>query len=337
MARKWQDTSTASMGGSEPLFQDGPVHGVPFEPSSARLGDIAFCQQELKLNLEAFLRHLQSIVPGFAFSIACDLPCAPGEGSQATNACPDWAPAGSGKRIQPWKCETRQRENWERSRSDPPGGLRGRYGRRIIAVRLRVASAEVGRLTLQLSPHWPASERGWAHLDLVVHILGMLEDQAGTKLVNRRLQEELESARRQVHCLSAEIVRLRHELHARLPEVPEEPVRLGAAGTRPRTIDRMLAYVRDHYRKPMSLDQLAQALGRNASYLSTVFSSATGVTFHAYVDELRLCRAKEMLRDTAQTIAQVAVEAGYASEDWFRHAFKAHTGLSPSAWRASQA
>ena len=38
-------------------------------------------------------------------------------------------------------------------------------------------------------------------------------------------------------------------------------------------------------------------------------------------------------RRNPNPIAQVACECGYASDDWFSHAFKAHTGLSPTAWR----
>ena len=112
---------------------------------------------------------------------------------------------------------------------------------------------------------------------------------------------------------------------------------LPAPAANPRLVDQMLAYAHDHYHKPMGLKEVAQALGRNASHLSTLFSRGTGLAFHAYLDELRLAKAKELLLDRTRSIAQVASETGYASEDWFRHAFKAHTGLSPSTWRRLEA
>lgn len=96
----------------------------------------------------------------------------------------------------------------------------------------------------------------------------------------------------------------------------------------------MLRYAQQHYERPGGLKEMAQALGRNVSYLCSRFHDGTGVTFHAYLDQLRLAKARQLLEDPALSVAQVAGATGYASEDWFRHAFKAHTGLSPSAWRA---
>jgi len=74
----------------------------------------------------------------------------------------------------------------------------------------------------------------------------------------------------------------------------------------------------------------------NASYLSALFSQTTGATFHHFLEEVRLSKARELLRDPRNRIGDVARASGYASLDAFRHAFKAHEGLSPEAWRAGQ-
>jgi len=70
--------------------------------------------------------------------------------------------------------------------------------------------------------------------------------------------------------------------------------------------------------------------------LSTQFNQTTGVTFHHFLEEVRLSKARELLRDPRNRVGEVADAAGYASPDSFRHAFKAHEGLSPDAWRAGQ-
>jgi len=44
----------------------------------------------------------------------------------------------------------------------------------------------------------------------------------------------------------------------------------------------------------------------NAAYLSDLFSRAVGVPFKAYLTELRLTKARELLGDPAQTAAEVA-------------------------------
>jgi two-component system response regulator YesN len=67
-----------------------------------------------------------------------------------------------------------------------------------------------------------------------------------------------------------------------------------------------------------------------------LFSQTTGVTFHQFLEEVRLSKARELLRDPRNRVSEVADAEGYASPDAFRHAFKAHEGLSPEAWRAGQ-
>jgi two-component system response regulator YesN len=98
----------------------------------------------------------------------------------------------------------------------------------------------------------------------------------------------------------------------------------------------MLDYMHQHSSCPINLNELALAMNRNPSYLSALFSQTTGVPFHQYLEDIRLSRARELLRDPRNRICEVARAAGYASPDAFRHAFRAHEGLSPSAWRASQ-
>ena len=107
-------------------------------------------------------------------------------------------------------------------------------------------------------------------------------------------------------------------------------------GRAQKRVEAMLEHVRQHYHCPINLGDVASTMKMNASYLSALFSQTTGVTFHHFLEEVRLSKAKEMLRDPRSRVAEVARAAGYASLDAFRHAFKAHEGLSPEAWRAGQ-
>ena len=71
----------------------------------------------------------------------------------------------------------------------------------------------------------------------------------------------------------------------------------------------------------------------NAAYVSDLFSTTTGVTFHHYLEELRLARAKHMLRDPTRRVCEVAIAVGYTNPNHFRNVFHTRVGLSPSAWR----
>ena len=167
---------------------------------------------------------------------------------------------------------------------------------------------------------------------LVRLILHDLESTAQARMAG----SGLENAMRRLNNTQTEAMRLRGELRHRLPDLPESTVQPGLGSHTQKLVEAMLDYVHQHGHRPISLDELASAMKMNASYLSTLFSQTTGVTFHRFLEEVRLSKARELLRDPRNRVGEVACAEGYTSADSFRHAFKAHEGLSPEAWRAGQ-
>ena len=309
---------------------------VPFAGwTAARLRDLKSCQQWLKSLVDPPVERLFAAFTGLAFCLAWNAPFTAAHRAVGNGFCPrlrclrrgaDWIPA---------QCAACRRRYWEHDPRRGPGRrrFRGLCGAPTLWIDFCMDGVKVGRFVLQslaqpsgAVPHPPDFRRA-------IRLLRVLIVQVGARLENQRLREELVFTRRLVAHLQVEIDRLRRELHQWLPELPAKTLPPGRAAHAECIVDRMLGYVREHCRKPMSLGEVAQALDMNASYLSTLFAHTTGLTFHAYLDELRLAKAKELLRDPTLPVAQVACECGYASDDWFRHAFKAKTGMSPSAWR----
>jgi AraC-like DNA-binding protein len=163
----------------------------------------------------------------------------------------------------------------------------------------------------------------------------MLHDLESTAQA-RMARSELDNALRRLNHTQIEAARLRVELRHRLTGLPESTVQPGSGSHARKLVEVMLDFVHQHYHRPIGLGDLASAMTMNASYLSTLFSQTTGVTFHQFLAEVRFSKAKELLRDPRNRVGEVAYAAGYASPDAFRHAFKAHEGLSPEAWRAGQ-
>ncbi len=95
----------------------------------------------------------------------------------------------------------------------------------------------------------------------------------------------------------------------------------------------MLGYIHEHYCHPLQLSDVADAVGLNASYVSDLFSTTLGVTFHHYLEELRLAKAKELLLDPRIQVREVAPAVGYSNPNHFRSVFRTRVGSSPSAWR----
>jgi AraC-like DNA-binding protein len=150
----------------------------------------------------------------------------------------------------------------------------------------------------------------------------------------RMATSKLENALRRINETQTGAALLRWERRHRLPDLPESTMQPGSESHARKLVGAMVDYVHQHGHRPIGLDELAAAMKMNASYLSSLFSQTTGVTFHHFVEEVRLAKAKELLRDPRNRVGEAARAAGYASPDAFRHAFKAHEGLSPVAWRA---
>ena len=72
----------------------------------------------------------------------------------------------------------------------------------------------------------------------------------------------------------------------------------------------------------------------SSSRFSTVFSQQNGQTFTEYLMYLRLTRAKELLRTTAERSSQIAREVGYNDAHYFSYIFKKNVGMTPSEYRS---
>jgi len=94
-------------------------------------------------------------------------------------------------------------------------------------------------------------------------------------------------------------------------------------------------YIDQHYVDPdLSLNDVAAQANLSTSHFSMVFSQETGQTFKEYLTELRMTKAKELLRMTALRAADIAYQVGYNDPHYFSSVFKKYTGLSPIEFRS---
>ncbi len=94
-------------------------------------------------------------------------------------------------------------------------------------------------------------------------------------------------------------------------------------------------YIEQHYGDPdLSLSEVAAHANLSASHFSVVFSQETGHTFKECLTDIRINKAKQLLRMTGLRSADIAYQVGYNDPHYFSSAFKKHTGLSPSEFRS---
>ena len=92
-------------------------------------------------------------------------------------------------------------------------------------------------------------------------------------------------------------------------------------------------YVLDHISRPITTEELAQALGTNRTYLCRMFREETGETVQDYVTGLKMDEARRLLDTTAKTAAQIGSYLGYSSQSHFQRVFKKVTGVTPGEYR----
>ncbi|MCL1795784.1 MAG: response regulator [Clostridia bacterium] len=96
---------------------------------------------------------------------------------------------------------------------------------------------------------------------------------------------------------------------------------------------RAKAYIREHYDRPLTLEEVSNVAGFNPAYFSTLFKKETGEGFLEYLSSVRIGAAKRLLTDTADAIPAIAECTGYSDPKYFGRQFKKNTGLSPQEYR----
>jgi AraC-like DNA-binding protein len=94
-----------------------------------------------------------------------------------------------------------------------------------------------------------------------------------------------------------------------------------------------LAYVGDHFRETITLDQIAETMHLSASRTRHLFKNATALGFKEYVAKLRMAEAKRLLLQTDANICEIACAVGYTNTYQFYKVFKRYTCMSPADYR----
>ena len=86
-------------------------------------------------------------------------------------------------------------------------------------------------------------------------------------------------------------------------------------------------------RMPGTLADYARGAGISENYLSRLVKQSTGRSVGAWIDILRIQRAKRLLSSTSLPIIDIAVSVGVEDQSYFSRLFKKETGMTPSAFR----
>ncbi|OWA35423.1 hypothetical protein B9G55_12330 [Saccharibacillus sp. O16] len=105
----------------------------------------------------------------------------------------------------------------------------------------------------------------------------------------------------------------------------------GAAGAG--VMEDIAAYIREHYREDLTLQDLADRFFLSREYISRRFKREFGENVFDYLANVRLERAKRLLLDSDMLVVRIAELVGYQDEKYFSRVFKKTTGCSPNEFR----
>lgn len=93
------------------------------------------------------------------------------------------------------------------------------------------------------------------------------------------------------------------------------------------------AFVEEHYAEAITLEDVARHVCLSPTYFSSLFKAETDQGFLNYLQNMRINRAKQLLRETSISIGEIAGMVGYADVKYFSKLFTKETGIKPSVYR----
>jgi len=92
-------------------------------------------------------------------------------------------------------------------------------------------------------------------------------------------------------------------------------------------------YINEHFTDKITLEFLADNFFINKYYLTRVFKEQYGVSINTYIQQLKITKAKQLLRFSDLPIEQIAADCGIEDSNYFSRMFKKVEGVSPIIYR----
>jgi YesN/AraC family two-component response regulator len=98
-------------------------------------------------------------------------------------------------------------------------------------------------------------------------------------------------------------------------------------------IQTVCKYIEENLASEITRSDLARLVYMNPDYLGTIFKEEIGCSITIYIQNLRLTRARQLLRETDLPISKVAEQVGYDNISYFSKLFRQKIGCQPGEYR----
>lgn len=104
-----------------------------------------------------------------------------------------------------------------------------------------------------------------------------------------------------------------------------------------RRLNKVKLHVEANFCSKFSLEDAANVAGLEKKYFSSFFKSKTGICFKDWVASIRVKQAQAMMMRQNYSVTETCFAVGFGDLRTFERAFKKHTGMTPSEFKAAAA
>ncbi|HET8934200.1 MAG TPA: AraC family transcriptional regulator [Polyangiales bacterium] len=118
-----------------------------------------------------------------------------------------------------------------------------------------------------------------------------------------------------------------------LNEVSSAAAPLSSAQAKPSVVTASLRFIERNCLRPLTLRDVANAVGRSPAYVTNALSRATGRSAVEWIVSARMAEARRLLLSSDEMVDVIAERVGYADSTHFIRMFRREHGATPATWR----
>ncbi len=99
------------------------------------------------------------------------------------------------------------------------------------------------------------------------------------------------------------------------------------------SLGKVMEHVREHFRRAISVAELAKVSGLSERQLRRRFVREIGIGLVEFILKTRIQVASDQLARTQHPLSQIALDVGFCDQSAFCRAFRLQLGVSPGAYR----
>jgi YesN/AraC family two-component response regulator len=107
------------------------------------------------------------------------------------------------------------------------------------------------------------------------------------------------------------------------------------SGEAQRLVRSAMAYLHENFAEAISRPDIARHVGITEDHLTFCFRQELGTTPIEYLQRYRINQARRLLKESQQTITEIALNVGFSDSGYFSRIFRRETGMSPEMFRRS--